>query len=242
MPGIKGKFAKSYDKFVSRKSLLPPGLIKLVSSIGPANVLEFGCGTGSVLVGLSFAGYKVTGVDLSAEMLRSAHEKAGRFGVEAKFIKADITDIDLKQNYDLLLCLGNTVPLIYRMKDARKLFHNFTRHLRPGGTLIIQQLNYDRILKNRPKTFAVDRSESHIRIKQYKYERSLIDFAVTLVDHSKIPPAVDISRSKIRPWKKRELAVELSAVGFEKIRGFGDYNGNRFNLKSKDLILVATLS
>jgi SAM-dependent methyltransferase len=238
MQGIKGRFATSYDKFISRDSLLPAGLPELVKSFETLSILEFGCGTGSVALGLSLAGYEVAGVDFSADMLGSARQKAHELNAKVKFIKADIIDVDLRRQYDLLLCLGNTVPLIYGLGNARRLFRNFARHLRPAGTLIIQQLNYDRILKERPGTLAVDRAENNIRIKQYKYGKILIDFAVTLIDHSKIPPVMEISHSKIRPWTKSELAAELRKAGFYEISAFGDYKMNRFSLKSKDLVMV----
>ena len=44
-------------------------------------LLELGCGTGRLLIPLAEAGYRVTGVDLSPEMLRIAQMKAEAAGV-----------------------------------------------------------------------------------------------------------------------------------------------------------------
>ena len=71
MSRIKGKFAKSYDSFVKRESLLPDGLFELVRSYSPEMIADFGCGTGSVAAGLSKAGYQVTGVDKSKDSIPS---------------------------------------------------------------------------------------------------------------------------------------------------------------------------
>ena len=241
MSKIKGRFAKNYDDFIKRDSLLPDGLLNLIKSKKADNILEFGCGTGSVAVGLSLEGYCVTGVDLSADMLGKARSKSKKFNSKTQFITGDITRINLNREYDLLLCLGNTFPLIHKLPDARRLTANFARHLNPGGTLIIQQLNYDRILQDKPRTFAVDRSENSIRIKQYKYGKSLIEFVVSILDLSTIPPRAHTSVSKIRPWKKVELFAELNNAGFNKIRALGDYHSSKFGPKSKDLIIVASL-
>jgi len=241
MSRIKGEFAKSYDRFIQRESPLPPGFLRLVRSYNPRSIVEFGCGTGSVAIGLGLAGFKVIGVDISSHMLREARQKIGKTKIDVQFILADIIDINLKRKFDILLCLGNTVPLIYRLKDARKLFRNFARHLNPGGSLIIQQLNYDRILIEKPHTFAIDRIENQIRIKQYNYTRNLIDFTVTMVNHSYVPPKINRSRSRLRPWRKIDLISELKKAGFYKISSFGDYSRNRFGRRSKDLIITAKL-
>ena len=241
MAKIKGRFAKSYDDFIKRDSLLPDGLLGLIKSTKAENILEFGCGTGSVAVGLSLEGYRVTAVDLSADMLEKARSKSRKYNSRTEFITGDIAGINLSRQYDLLLCLGNTLPLIHKLPDARRLITNFARHLKPGGTLIIQQLNYDRILRDKPRTFAVDRSDSSIRIKQYKYGKSLIEFVVSILDLTTIPPRAHTSESKIRPWKKLELFAELKNAGFSKTKAFGDYRSSKFGLKSKDLIIVAGL-
>ncbi len=54
---------------------------------------------------LARRGYKVTGIDLSAEMLKEAREKAKAAGVEVSFIRADATDFNLPAKYDAAICL-----------------------------------------------------------------------------------------------------------------------------------------
>lgn len=238
MTKIKGRFAKTYDDFVKRSGLLPPGLEELVNSVKPSKILEFGVGTGTVAVGLSLKGYDVTGIDISEDMLRKARKKARDYSATTRFIRDDIVRVDVGRQFDLLLCLGNTLPIIRRSNDSRRLFRNCARHLKPGGSLIFQILNYDRILKLRPTTFATDITEGLIRVKQYRYRNDLIDFVVSLIDTSKIPPKTTISRGLIRPWTRREISDELKEAGFSNIRAYGDYSGSRFNLKSKDLILM----
>ncbi len=241
MSKIKGKFAGSYDRFVKRESLLPPGLLNLVRSLEAKDILEFGCGTGTVGVGLTAEGYRVTGVDYSEDMLRKARAKARLHRADTRFLYGDITKIRLREKFDLLLCLGNTLPLLGNLADSRKLFRNCANHLKPGGSVLFQILNYDRIMRDRPLTFAVDTAPDMIRIKQYGYGKKSIDFAVTLVDTSKIPPAVKTTRNKIHPWLKKDLAGELGGAGFRRITSLGGYNRERFGLKSKDLIIIAKL-
>ncbi|MEE9553975.1 MAG: class I SAM-dependent methyltransferase [candidate division Zixibacteria bacterium] len=238
MGKFKGVIAGSYDRFLTRKSLLPDGLLGLVKSLKVREIIEFGAGTGTVAVGLSLEGYDVTGVDFSPEMLKKARQKAKSHNSETVFINGNIIEINLQKQFDLLLCLGNTLPIIQSARDSRKLLKNCAKHLKPGGSLVFQLLNYDRILKARPKTFGTEILDDVIRIKQYRYGKTLIDFVVSLIDISKIPPKITVRRGKIRPWIKSDLSRELKTAGFGKIRAFGSYSKERFSQKSKDLIMV----
>jgi 2-polyprenyl-3-methyl-5-hydroxy-6-metoxy-1,4-benzoquinol methylase len=238
---IKGKFAYTYDNFVTRQSLLPKGLHELIVQLNVKTILELGCGTGTVAAGLSLEGYDLTGLDFSGDMLKSAKLKAKNLKTTPKFINADITDFKLNKKFDLILCLGNTFPLISKVPGARKVLQNCVGHLNPGGTAVFQQLNYDSILKSKITTFAIDSSTDILRVKQYKYGKILIDFIVTIIDTNIIPPKLTVSESKIRPWLKSDLIAEFKNAGFSKVSAYGSYNKDKFNLKSKDLVLVAKL-
>jgi len=234
---FKRKIAKSYDRFLTRKSFLPDGLFVLVKEARARKILEFGCGTGTVAVGLSLEGYDVTGVDYSPEMLKIARQKAGAHGTKTRFFNGNIIDIRLPERFDLLLCLGNTLPIITSLSDSRKLLRNCLNHLNPGGILIIQILNYDRILKTRPGTFATEILEDLVRVKQYRYGKNLIDFVVSLIDTARIPPKITVRTGKIRPWARADLIAELRKARFVHIEAFGSYSGGKFSAESKDLII-----
>ena len=58
-------------------------------------ICDCGCGTGSIAVRLAERGYKVTGVDLSTEMLARAGDKARRAGVRIPFVRQDMRFLTL---------------------------------------------------------------------------------------------------------------------------------------------------
>jgi glycine/sarcosine N-methyltransferase len=236
---IKGQFAKTYDSFVKRPSFLPLGLLEIVRSTSAKSILEFGCGTGTVAVGLSLEGYDVTGVDYSPEMLKAAREKAKKQRAQIRLIRRDISLVALNKKYDLILCLGNTIPHFTNRAGLKTLLDNCQRHLNPGGRVIFQQLNYDRILDEKPTTFALDIDREIVRFKQNRYKKNHIDFVVTIVDGARIPPRQTVSIAKLKPWTKTELKKIMTESGFKKISFYGDYNKSKFSMKAKDLIILA---
>jgi 2-polyprenyl-3-methyl-5-hydroxy-6-metoxy-1,4-benzoquinol methylase len=239
MGKIKGSFAGSYDRFVTRPTLLPPGLLNLIQSIGASDIVEFASGTGTVSIGLALEGYPVVGVDYSPGMLKTALKKARDHKIKLKFNMSDISVVDLGHKFDLLLCLGNTVPHFTSAGALRKMLVNARRHLRDGGHIIIQQLNYNRILKEKPATFEINIDRDIARFKQYRYRKILIDFVVTIVDGAHIPPRIKISKVILRPWLRRELSDTMRLAGFKHVKAYGNYSREQFTAKSKDLIIVA---
>lgn len=56
---------------------------------GPCDVVDLGCGTGSLAILLARQGYRVRGLDFSSRMVEIARAKAADSGVEAEFLEGD---------------------------------------------------------------------------------------------------------------------------------------------------------
>lgn len=97
-------------------------------------VLDAGCGTGRVAVELVRRGHEVVGTDLDASMLAVARREAPHVAwVEADL--ADLTDVDLGDPFDLVVCAGNVVPLLADGTEPAAVAA-MAAVLRPGGTLV----------------------------------------------------------------------------------------------------------
>jgi cyclopropane fatty-acyl-phospholipid synthase-like methyltransferase len=75
--------------------------------IKPGRVLELGCGPGRNAIFLANLGFEVDAVDLSAEGLKWAKERAAEKGVEVNFIQGNVFKMDFPhQEYDLIYDSG----------------------------------------------------------------------------------------------------------------------------------------
>ena len=68
------------------------------------NVCECACGTGSLTLPLRRLGYRMTGVDLSRDMLSQAAQKARDAGLEIPFVCQDMCHLQLHRRQDAILC------------------------------------------------------------------------------------------------------------------------------------------
>ena len=107
------------------------GEVRLVLSLGPASVLDAGCGTGRVTVELAMEGIEVVGVDVDASML----DEARRRGHGLEWIEADLSELELGRTFDVVLLAGN-VPLFCPATKRDALVRACARHVAPGGALV----------------------------------------------------------------------------------------------------------
>ncbi|MGI5199263.1 class I SAM-dependent methyltransferase [Streptomyces sp. CA-288835] len=99
---------------------------------GPSDVLDLGCGTGSLSLLASEQRHRVTGVDLSPRMVDLARAKlAGR---DAVFLVGDAAAPPVgEQRFDVVLVRH----VLWALPDPERALRNWRGLLRPGGRLVL---------------------------------------------------------------------------------------------------------
>lgn len=98
-------------------------------------VADIACGTGSITLRLAKAGCRVTGVDLSEDMLRVAQQKAARAGLQIPFVRQDMRKLALHRPADLIICACDGVNYLPE-GGAGDFFAAAFSCLKPGGRLL----------------------------------------------------------------------------------------------------------
>ena len=99
---------------------------------GAADVLDLGCGTGTLSLLAAEQGHRVTGVDLSPAMIDLARAKlAGR---DAAFLVGDAATPPVgEQRYDVVLVRH----VLWTLPDPARVLRHWRGLLRPGGRLVL---------------------------------------------------------------------------------------------------------
>jgi ubiquinone/menaquinone biosynthesis C-methylase UbiE len=85
----------------------PPELLEFIQTHGPRRAIDIGCGTGTNVITLAKAGWKVTGVDFAPRAIKLARQKLNQAGVQAKLLIQDATNLQgISEQFDLALDLG----------------------------------------------------------------------------------------------------------------------------------------
>ena len=256
------EFSADYDRFVNWPSRLGyelPFIEQQLQTVGgqagrPVRVLDSACATGVHALALSQRGYAAAGADLSAGMIDRARANAAAAGAQALFAKAGFGELARAFRgknifpFDALLCLGNSLPHLLTSKDLALALSDFSRCLRPGGLVLIQNRNFDAVLLKRERWMepqAHQEGEAEwIFLRFYDYELDgLINFNIlTLHREAGSSWKQRVVTTFLYPLKQTELVAALSAAGFEGITCYGDMASAAFDPEtSGNLIVTAKL-
>ena len=97
-------------------------------------VVELACGTGSLTCLLAARGYRVTGVDLSPDMLTAAEQKCR--GTGAVLSCQDMTRLALPGQADAVICCLDSVNYVTRPAALRRACRRVYPALAPGGLVL----------------------------------------------------------------------------------------------------------
>ena len=98
-----------------------------------AALLDLACGTGTMSLLMKNRGYRVTGIDLSEEMLSVADYKAQG---EIPFIKADMRDFRLAEPVDACMCCLDSLNHLASIGEVEDAFRCVHASLKDGGIFI----------------------------------------------------------------------------------------------------------
>ena len=114
----------------------PPELLEFIETHQPGRAIDIGCGTGTNVITLARAGWRVTGVDFAPRAITLARRKAKRAGIRANLSVNDATTLKgIAGPFDLVLDIGcfHGMP---QEKQADYL-DQLERVLAPGGSWLM---------------------------------------------------------------------------------------------------------
>jgi glycine/sarcosine N-methyltransferase len=240
--------AVDYDRFVHWEGRLShelPFFASLFEQHGVRRVLDAACGTGHHAIALARQGYQVVGTDLSAPMIARARENASAHGVDATFAVAGLGGYaTLGQTFDAAICLGNSLPHLLSEQAVAEALADFAAVLRPGGLLVIQNRNFDRVWRERerfmPPQSHRDAGGEWIFVRFYDFREESLTFNMLRLRRTEEGWSQDVESTELRPIFAHDLVSTLQTAGFEQVALYGSYDGSPFDpAGSGDLIAVA---
>jgi glycine/sarcosine N-methyltransferase len=253
------QFSEDYDRFVNWKARLALEIPFLTSELsapacqtgGTASILDAACGTGHHAVALARQGFECAGADSSAKMIEIAQTNAQSANQDVLFKQAGFGQLFQAfngQSFDSMICLGNSLPHILDKNKMVEALTDFKAVLRPGGKLIIQNRNFDSVIKDKkrwmdPQTYREgDKTWFFIRFYDFD-EDGLITFNILILS-SQDGENFDqqVISTRLWPVKKEKMVQLLEQAGFKNIRTYGDLQGSPFLLDSSgNLVITATI-
>jgi SAM-dependent methyltransferase len=171
-PGYYEAIARHYDEIFPINPVAV-ALMKELAGPSPTHILDIACGNAAYATALSSDGYLVEGVDLDAGMIQAAQGKkllqkkrepdAANVGRESeslarenvqpetdnpRLLQGDMLHLDLLglTSPQFAYCIGNSLVHLSDYRQVGAFLKQAYNLLQPNGHLLIQILNYNRIL------------------------------------------------------------------------------------------------
>jgi SAM-dependent methyltransferase len=234
--------ADSYDSVFP---LNDPQVLFVRKALGQTRrVLDAGCGTGTLCLALSRLGFSCLGLDLEPAMVAAAQAKARREGVDARFEIASLASIGKnwpQPRSEAILCVGNTLVHLPEPEVSATL-EGFAAHLPSEGRLIIQILNYDRILEERVTALPLIDNDQVTFTRTYGFDRlpGHLDFHTELLIKSTGQRLKNTE--KLYPLRPRALEKHVEDAEFEQVQIHGGFDQSEMTTKSYACVLTCVRS
>jgi glycine/sarcosine N-methyltransferase len=204
--------------------------IQKAAGLPPKKMLDVACGSGEYSVKLAQLGYEVWASDIDAEMVRLAGQKAIDNKVDVKTFISDMQQLNqhISEQFDCIFCIGNSIVHVGSAEAILSAVLQMKSRLAPGGKLLLQIINFDRVLaKGVTSLPTIYNQEINLEFQRNYIRddgRGLIYFDTVLTVNKGNEQNRFENRVELFPVKALPLKDILTKAGFSTINLFGGFN------------------
>ena len=176
--------------------------------------LDIGCGGGWFTRAFQRAGYQMTGLDVSAEMLDFAQQKALKEGVRSEYLLGDITKFKSPKKFHFATAINDCVNYIPKTKLGCA-FKNVRSALTKGGIFLFDISSERKFKEKIANTVSVDDRDDVTYMSFNKEEVDGVTMEVTLFSRRKdgLYERLDEVHRQYR-YAEEEIVSALQESGF----------------------------
>jgi len=214
-------------------------------------ILELACGSGRVLLPLARAGYTVTGVDSSAEMLALARQQVRQAGLDARctLVQQDIRALQLGRKFRMaFIALGSFAHITTR-KEQQQVLQGVRAHLGMGAFCIIDISNADARYMEDAGGHVLHQGTwrredgtilTHFVSPASAEDRHLLELTHFYDQHRQGGPVQrTVATTHLYLFERSEMELLLEQAGFTVKDVYGNYDLSPFQLESPRMIFIA---
>lgn len=192
------------------------------------SVLDLPCGTGRHSHFLAKKGLKVTGIDISSACLKRA--KVNCKGLDIKFKKGDMAQLSQYEgNFDYVLNLFTSFGYFQTDKENENVLKGMVDSLKPGGKIVIHQINRDWLLKVY-RHVDWHRDGDLFLSESRKYDSKLNYNESNLIVLNEKTGRAKRYYHRCRCYSKNEMVALFKKMGLKNIKVYGDFKGSKFKM------------
>jgi ubiquinone/menaquinone biosynthesis C-methylase UbiE len=213
--------------------------LAVVTEHGAARVLDLGCGTGRLTLGMAAAGHSVTGVDPAAASIEAARRKPG--AEQVTWIVG--TSTELQGSFDVAVLTSHVAQFLITDEEWDRTFADLSRMLVPGGRLTFDTRDpQDRTWErwnpvDSRRTVAM---HDGTVVEMWTEVTAVHDGLVDSVIHYQFPDAEElVSTATLRFRSETQIRGSLQALGFTVETVYGGWGREPVGQGNGELLVIA---
>jgi SAM-dependent methyltransferase len=205
-------------------------------------LLDLGCGTGKSFLPLLKRGYSVTACDLSPAMLEIARRKAP----SAELHEADLRELPLLGEFDLVTALDDPLNYMLTESDLEASFRGIARNLSPDGVAIFDLNTLAQYRGQFARASAVE-SDSSLLVWRGHAGNETASGATVEATIDVFTPADSntwrrtSSRHRQRHWPRQTVERLVAGAGLELVGIHGQRTGVRIEDRLDELVHIKAI-
>jgi SAM-dependent methyltransferase len=209
-------------------------------------VLEVGCGTGRIYLGLLKEGVDAYGIDISEKMLAILKKKTAEQHLTPKVYVGDMRRFKLDQKFSLIIVPFRAFLHNMTAEEQLKALKNFKKHLLPGGRLILNFFcpDLERMMsygKESEELLICDSGKYMLREKSYFVDEpnQIIEMDAVIYKDGELYWQ---GNSRLALIYKKEFELLLKIAGFKKWSVYGGFDYRPLTSYKQEMVWIAEKS
>lgn len=191
--------------------------------VRPRTAVDLACGTGSVTVLLAQRGYRVTGVDMSEDMLTVAWDKAQGLANVPTFVCQKLQELRLPRGVDLAVCALDSLDYILEPQDCEEAIRRAYKALNPGGIFIFDVNTPEKLQAMDGQVFLDEDDDVYCVWRgEFDEESNICSYGMDLFQRHGDTWHRSFEEHREYAYSRQQLISYLKKAGFTNIHVYGD--------------------
>ena len=191
--------------------------------IAPRTVVDLACGTGSVTEILARKGYRVTGVDMSEEMLTEAAMKTMDMEQPPVYSCQLLQNLRLPRGVDMAVCALDSLDYILDPEDCKEAIRRAYKALNPGGIFIFDVNTPEKLRAMDDQVFLDEDDDVYCVWRgEFDEETNICSYGMDLFQREGNKWHRSFEEHREYAYSQEQLTGFLRDAGFTHIRVYAD--------------------
>ena len=220
-----------------------PAIVRLLGVSPHARILDLACGEGRYARALAALGHRVTGVDLSHDLLEEGRRKSPDLPGAPTYLRADMRELPFSMQFDAVVSLFTSFGYFDDRGDDARVLDGVARALIPGGRFLLDVMNAVEVRANLVPASETRQGDHVVRVRRSLDDREpggpYVRKHVVVID-AKTGHEAGVFEERVRLYAPDELDAALETAGLSPVGPrYGAFDGRAFDDSAPRLVRVA---